>query len=72
MTGLIFPESGEDLAAAFDNALAAGAMQRNDPDKTTFWGRFEYMAHDGETGQDVFFNALAGLFVRVPRTEVST
>ena len=71
MTGLVFPETGEDLTAAFDNALKAGAMQRDDPVKVTFWARHEYLAFDAEDGMDVFFNSLSHVYVRVPRTEVS-
>jgi len=69
---LVFPVDAEDLALAFDNAISSGAMQRNDPARTDYWARHEYVAHDVEDGVDVFFNALAGLYVRVSRTEVST
>ena len=67
MTTLVFPETGEDLAAAFGNAIEAGAMQRDQPAKTDYWARHEFLAHDAEDGVDVFFNALAGLYLRVPR-----
>ena len=69
---LVFQETGADLAAAFDSAIKAGAMQRQDPVKATFWARHEYLAFDAEDGVDVFYNALSGIYVRVPRTEVST
>ena len=69
MTALVFPETGEDLATAFDHALAAGVMQREDPAKVSYWARFEYLAFDTAGGADVFFNQLSGLFVRVERKE---
>ncbi len=67
---LVFPSSSEDLDAAFGNAIAAQAMQRTHPDKTDYWGRFEYLAFDAEAGADVFWNALSGRFLQVPNTEV--
>ncbi len=54
---------------AFNNALAAGVMQRESPDKADYWGRFEFIAHD-VAGADVFWNALSGQFLQVPNTEV--
>lgn len=71
MTGLIFPESAADLSDAFDNAIAAGAMQREDTTMATYWARFEYMAYDAEAGEDIFYNSLSGIYVRVPRKEES-
>ena len=72
MTALIFPESAEDLNIVFDNALRTGAMQLDQPDKVNFWARHEFLAHDAAAGEDVFFNSLSGLYVRVPRKEEST
>ena len=69
MGGLRFPESADDLTAAFNNALAAGAMQLSHPELTTFWARHELLAHDVEDGVDVFYNSLSGLYVRVERKE---
>ena len=71
MNTLVFPESGEDYADAFGNAIEAGVMQREDPALTNFWARHEFLAHDNEDGMDLFFNPLAGVYVRVPRKEVS-
>ncbi len=68
---LRFPESVDDLSAAFNNAIGAGAMQRDAPAKVSYWARYEYLAHDVEDGVDVFYNSLSGLFVRVTRKEVS-
>ena len=70
MTALVFPDA-EGWEAAFDNALSSGIMQRTDPAKTDYWARHEYLAYDIEDGVDIFFNELAGRYVRVPRTEVS-
>ena len=68
MTGpLVFPPSSEDLDAAFNNALAAGAMQREEPGGTDYWARFELLAHDAEGGVDVFWNELSGRHLLVPR-----
>ncbi len=68
---LKFPASAEDLEAAFNNALKAGVMQRESPDKADYFGRHEFIAHDTEGGVDVFWNALAGRFLQVLNTEVS-
>ena len=69
---LKFPESAEDLTAAFNRALAAGSMQRERPDKVDYWARHEFLAYDAEDGVDVFWNGLSGQFLLVPRTEVKT
>ena len=68
---LVFPELAGDLAVAFDNAITAGAMQRDDPDKQTYWPRYEYLAYDAETGEDLFYHALSLQYLRVPRKEES-
>ena len=69
---LRFPESSEDLDAAFNGAIEVGAMQRDHPEKVTYWARHEYLVYDAEDGVDVFFNSLSGLYVKVPRAEEST
>ena len=72
MTTLNFPDSAYDLDVAFNNALAAGAMQGEDCEKTDFWGQFEYLASecDGDTALvDWFHNSLRGQFLKVPRKE---
>ncbi len=68
---LVFPVDGADLTAAFNNATAAGVMQKEDPGKVTYWARHEFLAHDAEDGVDVFFNALSQQYVMAPRTEES-
>ena len=68
---LVFPETAEDLGVAFNNAIASGAMQREHPDRATFWGRHELLAHDVEDGVDVFINTHTKEFVRVARKELS-
>ena len=69
MGGLRFPRESEDLDDAYNAALAAGVMQREDPSKVSYWARFEYLAFDVEDGTDVFYNQLSGQFVRVERKE---
>ena len=73
---LVFPESGEDLADAFNNAIAKGAMQRDHQrDQTTFWGRFELIASDAEDDEvvaDWFINVFTNEYIRVPRKDGST
>ena len=73
---LVFPETGEDLAAAFNNAIAQGAMQReNQKDQTTFWARFELVASDTEDGvvvADWFFSSFTDRHIRVSRKDNST
>ena len=68
---LKFPETPEDLGVAFDNAIAVGAMQREQPDGVNFWGRHELLAHDVEDGVDVFLNTHTKEFVLVARNELS-
>lgn len=70
MNTIRFPESPDDLDDAFSNALDSGVMQRTHPAKSSFWCRHEFVAHDLEDGVDVFFNELAGLYLRVPRKGV--
>ena len=66
---LKFPASAEDLEVAFNNALKAGGMQRELPDKVDYFGRHEFIAHDAVDGVDVFWNGLSGRFLLVPREE---
>ena len=71
-TQLHFPDSAYDLDVAFGNAIACGAMQADDHEKTDFWGQFEYLASecDGDTVLvDWFHNSLRGQFLKVPRKE---
>ena len=69
---LRFPESGEELSDAFNNALDAGAMERESPSRK-FWARFEFLASDVE-GDDVvadwFYNVLSDVYTRVPRKDI--
>ena len=67
---LVFPESSEDLARAFNNALDAGSLQAARPDAADFWGRFELLAFDEEAGADVFLSMHSKTYLAVPR-EVS-
>ena len=73
---LSFPESGEDMADAFNNAIAEGVMQRDDQqDPMTFWPRFEFLGSDVEGDEvvaDWFHHAHSNIFVRVLRKESST
>ena len=71
MTTLVFPESPEDLSAAFNSAIAAGAMQAEDHTVVSFWARYEFIATDCDSGEDLFFNALAGQYLKVSRKDGS-
>ena len=67
---LVFPETAEDLGAAFNNALADGVMQREQQGKPTFWARHELVASDVEGDAviaDWFFNNYPNQFLHVSR-----
>ena len=71
---LRFPESGEELSDAFNNALDAGVMDR-DSGSRKFWARHELIASDVEDGEvvaDWFLNPFSDVFIRVPRKDNST
>ena len=73
---LVFPETGEDLGDAFNNAIAVGVMQRDNPsDQKTFWGRNELIASDvddDEVVADWFLNVFTNEYMRVLRKDNST
>ena len=64
---LRFPASAEDLDAAFNNSIAAGVMQRDNPNQTDYWARHEFLAFDAEGGFDVFINTTTQAYLTVPR-----
>ena len=70
MTTLSFPESGEDLSDAFNNALLQGEL--NDDQKSTlFWPKYELLASIVENGvkvADQFREMNTSAFVRVSRS----
>lgn len=73
---LQFPSADADKAAAFDNAIAAGAMVR-DSGSHKFWARFTYLASDveddklgrgrGKVVADYFYSPLSNVYTRVER-----
>ena len=73
---LRFPESGEDLADAFNNAIALGRMQRNNQrEQTSFFARFELIASDVEGDAvlaDWFINVFTNEYIHVLRKDGST
>ena len=74
MTRLLFPGAAEDPGDAFNNAIDAGAMER-DSGSHKFWARFTYLASDIEGDKviaDYFFSPLSNVYTRVPREENST
>ena len=71
---LIFPESSEDLGVAFNNAIDAGVMQREQPNLPTFFARYELIASDVDghaVAADWFFSTHTHQYERVPRKEVT-
>ena len=71
---LVFPESAEDLGVAFNNAIADGVMQREQPNSPTFWAKHELIASDVEGDTviaDWFYCEHTNQYIRVSRKEVS-
>ena len=67
---LEFPAVAEDLSDAFNNAIDAGVMDRDDKSRN-FWAQFELVASDVEDDEvvaDWFHCALSNVFTRVMRT----
>ena len=74
---LLFPATAEDLDDAFNNALDAGVMQRdNQRDQKTFWAKFQFLASDVDDDEivqaDWFHNEFSNMFIRVERRGDST
>ena len=71
---LEFPAVAEDLTDAFNNALAQGVMQREDPrDQHTFFAKFELIASDVEDDEvisDWFFNEFTAQYISVLRKDI--
>ncbi len=71
---LVFPETADDLSAAFNNALDVGEMQRdNQLDRTTFFASFELIVseigEDEEIIADWFFHELSNIYHRIERRD---
>ena len=73
MTRLEFPAVAEDLTDAFNNAIAAGVMQRDSQrDRKTFFTSFELVASDVEDDEviaDWFHNEFTNEDIRVLRKD---
>ena len=71
---LEFPAVAEDLSDAFNNALAQGVMQRDNPrDQNTFFAKFELIASDvkdDEVIADWFLNEFTAQYIRVLRKDI--
>ena len=74
MTTLVFPQDAEDWSAAFNNALARGALC-NEPRDAKFWGHHELQASEIE-GEiivaDWFFQRNLSKHFRVSRQEIES
>ena len=67
---LRFPEAGEDLSDAFNNALSRGALS-DSPKSNLFWGLHDLMAstvENDEISADWFTQRNTDAFIEVPRT----
>ncbi len=73
---LEFPGVAEDMNDAFNSAIEAGVMQREDHrDQKTFFAKFELIASDTEDDEvvaDWFLNVFTNEYIRVPRKDNST
>ena len=74
---LLFPGVAEDLSDAFNSAVAAGVMHRdNQRDRKTFFASFELIASDVDGDEivraDWFINKFTNEYIRVLRKDGST